>query len=68
MAGRYQIRIEEEEIRRKTKAEWKLEIKEKITKRIEGILQNECKEKTKLRHIRDDIYEMKKYIEDGTSE
>ena len=66
LAREYKINIEEEFIRKSTKEEWKKEITEKINKKIEEKIEKVTRNKTKLRNIEEDKYEMKQYMKKGT--
>ena len=66
LAREYKINIEEEFIRKSTKEEWKKEITVKINRKIEEKIEKLTRNKTKLRNIKEDKYEMKQYMKKGT--
>ena len=67
MAKSYQINVGEE-IKRQSKKEWKKEVRKKIRKKIEERIREEIRDKKKLRNVRMEKWERRKYIMECTAE
>ena len=57
------IEITVQMVEKKTKSQWKKEVKEKIMQQIEKDFHEEAKQKTKLRHLINKQYKMEDYVE-----
>ena len=60
--------MREEKMERKTKREWKKEIKTAIQKKVEEQWKGKSKEMKKMRHVRKGGYGMKEYLKETTTE